>query len=339
MKSCFVMAALAMMLLVAPASGDEILLKNGERIIGKITGMEGGRIKVTSDSMGATSVGLDDIVTFSTDEPIELHFADDSIMNSKVNTHTEGQVQIPVGADQELNQFNVADIKKINPPKVKWTGSIALGAWATRGNTYTQGANGSLNAVRRTELDRITFDAGYVAGRQRDTTTREIDTTQRKSYAGLQYDYFFTKKAYAYANLRAERDAIADIDVRLLAGAGAGYQFIESDPINYSGELGLSWISENRYAPAKDEDYLSARIAHNLTGKLNNGVSYFHHAAWYPGFEHEGGHYVTTESGLRASLLADMFAEFKMLWDWDSTPAQGKKRIDVTYLLSLGWSF
>ncbi|MBU0753747.1 MAG: DUF481 domain-containing protein [Planctomycetes bacterium] len=341
----WICSILLMTLIAGTGLADDVVLKNGEHVKGTITALSDGKMTVTSETMGDVTIPLAEVLTFSTEAPIELHFMDKSVFNQKVSASKDGWIGVPVGPDESVQQFKIADIDKVNPPKSKWKGNLAVGMSATRGNTYTQGGTATLTAVRRTETDRISFDAAYASQRQKDPDTDQLKTTQRQSSAGLQYDYFFTEKVYGYANARAERDAIAKIEMRMLSGAGVGWQVYESDDFNFLAETGISWISEGYLPPdpgdpvTDDESYFSARVAYKTDAKLNDSVSFFHNATAYPAFESAGGYYVTADGGFRSSLTDSMFAEIKALWAWDSTPAERKKRVDVTYLLSIGWTF
>ena len=119
------------------ATADEVVFKNGERVTGKVTQLLDGKIKIASDTLGSVSASLDSIVKFSTGSSVEIHFQDGSIFNQKIAAHQDGLVKIAVGPDLTPTEFKIADITKINPPKVKWTGSLSAGASITRGNSYT----------------------------------------------------------------------------------------------------------------------------------------------------------------------------------------------------------
>jgi hypothetical protein len=48
----------------------------------------------------------------------------------------------------------------------------------------------------------------------------------------------------------------------------------------------------------------------------------------------------TTETaGVRVTLTKRMFAELKNLWQYDSNPAVGAKKNDLSWILSVGWLF
>jgi hypothetical protein len=83
----------------------------------------------------------------------------DATLRSKIAGGSDGTVQVvpvPGGTPQPLP---IKDVAQINPPPVKWTGSLVANALVTRGNSETESFGGSFNAVRRTEIDRLTFSS------------------------------------------------------------------------------------------------------------------------------------------------------------------------------------
>lgn len=325
--------------LASSALADEIVFKNGDRLVGAISTAAGGKITLESVSAGKVTIDMGNIKTMTTDAPITVVFKDGTSITQKLSaSQEEGKFSIGQGVVQPQS-YNIGDISKINPPPVKWTGSISAGATITRGNSTTQNANVDINAVRKSDDDRITFNAGYAGSRQKDPTTGTNSTTKRMEYGSLQYDYFFSKELYGYANTRAEKDAIALVDLRLTSGVGAGYQFIDVPDLSISGEAGVSWLSENFNGSTPSNDTLTSRLAYHLNTNLTPGVKLFSDAEWYESFEDFDDQNARGTLGLRSSLTKSMFAEAKVVWAWDSTPAIGKKRQDVSYILGIGWSF
>ena len=76
--------------------------------------------------------------------------------------------------------------------------------------------------TRRIASSVITFDASYLFSRSKDDDGKR-NTTSDEWPAGLQYDYFLRPKLYIYSQTRVQRDRVADLDLRLLAGVGGGY--------------------------------------------------------------------------------------------------------------------
>jgi len=189
-------------------------------------------------------VDLVKVKTFSTDEPIVIKTGD-TTLSSKVTGGADGTVQVVPVAGGSPQVIALKDVAKINPPPVKWTGSFVANAMITTGNSETENFGVSLNAVRRSEIDRITLAGAYYYGRQEDKDTGKKDTTIDNWFILGKYDYFLTKQLYLYGSTRVEQDNIADLDLRLTISAGPGYQWYETPTFNLSAEAGLGGCTSN----------------------------------------------------------------------------------------------
>ncbi len=328
-------ALLSTSVLAAP---DEVVLKNGEKLIGTVKSAAGGTLVFASESLGTVKVPFDKIVTFTSDAPVALHLVDGTVTSARIEAGSEGTVAL-VADGAPPRPLSIADIEKANPPSVKWTGSVTAGLVVTRGNSDTQSANVDAAAERRGEVDRIRAGAGYVEARQKNDVTKEMDTTARIYRANGQYDYFFSDTFYAYANARGERDAIAEVDLRFIGGVGAGQQWVEGDDFNLSTEEGISYFAEKFRNMTPSKESAASRFAYRVDGKPFDAVKLFHDTEWIHGLEESGDDLVTTQGGFRSSVTGSLFFEAKVQVNWDNTPAAGAERTDVRYILGLGWSF
>ena len=74
------------------ATADVVALKNGDRVTGVIESLAEGKLHMKSDTMGEIAIDLANVMTFSTDEPIELVFKDGTVIHQKVAAAQEGTV-------------------------------------------------------------------------------------------------------------------------------------------------------------------------------------------------------------------------------------------------------
>lgn len=316
---------------------DEVVFKNGEKIVGKITNVADGKITIVSDSLGSVTAPLDKVATFSADQELDLVLKGGKVTaKSGVTGAADGTLKL---ASLPGETFQIKDIDKINPTPVKWTGAIIAGYTATRGNSDTEAANVDINAQRRSEIDRITFGAGYASTRTKDNSTHIWNTTSERYFGGLQYDYFFSPFWYGYGNARVEKDRIAFLDLRLLAGVGAGQQWEETGDFKFSTEEGVSWLNENYNNATASVDTLTLRFAYHVWGKPTDTLTLFHNTEWYPGLEDSNDQLVITDAGFNASLTGSMFLQGKVELRFDNTPANNAERMDTRYTLGVGWSF
>ncbi len=341
MRPLFLSLTLACLCAVSSAQkADTVLLKNGDRITGKILNLKGGKLVVQTDAAGKVTLEWTKVKGLDSASPIELVLQDGTRLKRKVAPGAEGNLKLE-GGTLGLPSVPMNLVTGINPPPkppVKWTGNVNLGATKTAGNSNNTSVSATMDAVRRSSIDRFTFGAGWLYTEQKNQTTKKKDITERRTYVGLKYDYFVAKRWYLNANTKAENSKASDLDLRYTVGAGAGYQFYEEPDFSLNGELGLGYFYE-KFRNESSQDHVTLRAASNLAWKLTADLGYNHLVEWYPSTEKFSDMLIHYDGRMTASLTKSMFLQFQLLWDWDSTPAQGQRRSDTTYILSIGWSF
>ncbi len=342
MNRFLVSAALCLGLFAAVAQADEVYLRNGDRLTGTLVRLTDGKLVFKADAAGEVTVALADVLTFGTVTPVEVHLKDGTVLNQPVLAADAGTFAIDTGTALRPQTFQLTDLTSMNPPAkppVKWTGSISAGFTATSGNTSTEAVNANINVARRSDKDRTTASANYGRGKQEDPDTGEDRTTEDWWRAKAQYDYFFSRKFFGFINGSYEKDAIADLDRRVVVGGGAGYQWIESARTNFSTTAGLASLYEKFDGDTDSNSELSAQLGYNFDHQLNDSVTFLHDLTYFPALEKFSDYYLTTTAEIRASLTKSMFASFKTIFNYDATPATGRSSTDVKYIFSAGMTF
>jgi putative salt-induced outer membrane protein YdiY len=325
--------------LAGAAAADEILFLNGDRLSGKIVQAADGKLKIKTEMAGEILVQLSKIKTFSTDDPIVIRIGDKTVITSRVATGPDGTIQAVPSPGSAPQSVALKDVTQINPSRPKWTGSVSVNGLVTTGNSETTSIGVAADAVRRAERDRITLGAGYLYGRQEIRDTGEDETTVDSMFGFGKYDYFLVKDFYLFGSVRAERDRIADLDLRFTPSVGLGYQWFEGPTLNLSSEAGVAWIYED-YRHRESASHFGARLAYHVDYKPHDVVLLFHNLEWLPSFEDPVGDYnLNTDAGVRATIVGGLFSEIKVELRQDSTPAPGRDKTDVRYLLAVGYAF
>jgi putative salt-induced outer membrane protein YdiY len=328
----------------ASSRADEVQFNNGDRLTGTITTVDGGKMKIKTKVAGEVTVDMKDVRTFSTNGPVAIKLSDGTVLRRKVNADEPGQVSVGggggggAGAAAAAGQnIPLAQVKRINPSE-QLTGSVVVGGLITRGNSDTEQLSVSADAVRRTESDRITLTGGYFFGRQRDQSTGDKSTTTDNWFAGGKYDYFLDERLYAFGGIRVEKDRIANLDLRVTPSAGLGYQWVEGPTLNFNTEAGIAYVHES-YTHDGTDDHIAGRLAYHVDTQVNDKVSLFHSLVYLPSLERFDDYNLIADAGVRATLTDQMFTEFKLQWNYDSTPAPHASRSDLRYILGVGWKF
>ena len=84
---------------------------------------------------------------------------------------------------------------------------------------------------------------------------------------------------------------------------------------------------------------LSIQLGYNFDKKLAKNLKFIHDLTYYPSLDKFSDYYLTTTGELRAHFTERMFANFKVIRNYDATPAIGAGSTDTKYMLGLGYSF
>ena len=322
-----------------PARGDEVLFLNGDRLSGKILKAVSGKLTIKTEGAGDVTVDMSKVKTFSTDAPVVVGVKEQPPVSADVGAGPDRYVQTAPAPGAPPQPVAIADISAINPFPPAWTGLFSLNGLLTTGNSETEqlGFRGALS--KRWPHDRLTFGAEYYYGRQEDPSTGEKSTTIDYAMALAKYDHFFTKKFYGYLGTKAERDKVAELELRLAPGAGVGYQWFERPTFNLSTEAGLVWVYEN-YKRTGWSEFFGPRLAYSVDWTPIHPLMLYHKLEYLPSFEDLGGDYLLNiDAGARLAVWKGLFAELRYEFRYDSTPASGRHRTDQRYILGAGWAF
>ena len=234
------------------AAADEIWLKNGDRLTGKIVRLEANSLIINTGYAGEIAVKWQEIKNLKTDTPVKLMLGGETAIEGVIAPGENGSVTVTSPAIKEPLSVELARLTVINPkppePPVKTNVRINFGASFTDGNTQTESIYGDAELVARTVKNRFTLGVLYKRSKDEDVTTAD-------SLLGyMKYDYFLSKKWYLYAALAGEKDGFKDLNLRSTSGLGLGYQFFETETGKLSLDAGASYIN-NDYIQAKDDGY------------------------------------------------------------------------------------
>jgi putative salt-induced outer membrane protein YdiY len=330
----------------APAVPDEVIFKDGTVIKGEIVSMTESTITIK------TAVGEKDQVIAKWGEVAGIKTAKATKFVLKDGTELMGSAKpgeagkIDIASDLLVQPATVAldSIAAVNPPEKKaitFRGNVSVGASAARGNTNTSTVSLLALFEARSDRQRLTISGEYNYGE----TDNEL--TQRNAKGRIQYDFFVTKRFYVFASALFEGDKFEDLNLRTALSAGPGYQFIDIgdfegaylDKMQLRGELGVSYFNED-FKSSPDSSYVAGRWGLKFEWPITPwGTTLFHNDEGYPSFEHSADFYVTTQQGVRFNLVKNFVAGFQVNWDYDNTPAPGRKNADVLYLLTVGYNF
>lgn len=321
-----------------PVPGDEILLTNGSRIVGTVTGVRDGVVTIDTDFVGTLEIPVDKIVSLQTVEAVVMQMADESIIENQPLTINETQLVVAdaSGAEQTLA---IEELLIVNPEPWElgqgydWTGLVSFAMAIERGNSDTDEIDYRLNSVWRSDDDRYTLRMDGEIDEANDTKNADNWTVIGK------YDYFFSGPTYWGINAFAEQDEFADLNLRYFVGPYIGREFYTDPMFSLSAELGASYVNED-FDQAEDQDYPGANWSFHISSNYLGGDSNLYIdqlGVW--NLDETSDVIVNTSFGLSFPLLWNLEAAAEILLEYDSGAVEGVEKLDETYAFRIGYTW
>jgi len=327
-----VLAMIFIALTCGQAFADEVWLKNGDRLTGKVVSLDSGLLILKTSYAGDLSIKWEEVANLKTDEPVKVVLGDETTAQGPVSPGDSGKVKIKAEQVAEPVTIDLANVKTINPkPPLSTTLRISVGATKNSGNTENQDFYGQLDFVARTAMNRFSLGGNYQRSEDNDVKTAD------NAMGYIKYDHFLSKKWYLYANATGQQDEFQDLNLRATLGVGAGYQFLESERTNLSLEGGLSYVNED-FDTAPDNSYAAGRwglrFDHYI---LPKSLQFFLYHTGLQSLESSDDLILYTQTGFRIPFYKDFNLALQMNWQYDKSPAPGREKNDYTYILAIGY--
>ena len=319
---------------------DTVYLKSGSTLTGTVTGAANGEITFNSDDLGEVKIKVANIV--------KLEDAGEHVIEFNDQTRETKKLSVADGvylADGDT--LKMGDVKAIDPCVETWHGSINVAFTALRGNSYENSGSLIANLNRRWEHDRLRIDAGYYTSETGTGKSNKKKTTDRWEIEG-QEDHFWTTAFYSYVNAKYEADKIAQLNSRIRIGLGGGYQWLDgynheaTGTWSFNQEAGVNWVREDyEEGDSKNEGFAALRYAHHLkyNPKWNEGVECFHNMEILPEVDDWEKFLAKTDIGFSTKIIGDFDLLAKIEWDYNSMPANNRKKSDYRYIVGLGYKW
>lgn len=209
--------------------------------------------------------------------------------------------------------------------------SLSLGATATDGNSETLTLTAGVLTERKTDADSWRFGVDGQYGEVGSSTTNE----QAKAFAG--YRRTISGRTYGLLDVTLGYDAIADIDYRLIVSPGLGYYLVKDAATTLGLELGPSYIKEE--VADVEDDYFALRIAERFDRTLSASAKCWQAAEYLPSFDDfQDDYLLNVEVGVEAQINATASIRLVVKDAYDSTPAPGREKNDLSVVAALAYS-
>lgn len=341
-KAITVMVCL--ILLSGRAFADQITLKNGDRVTGKIVKSDGGKLIVKTELLGDVSVDLAAVTNIATDQSLYVTLADGRTV-SGVMTASESKAELRPANSSAVSversaisvirseEEHLAYEKSRNPGWLEnWSGGADIGFALTSGNSDTTNLAMGLGMTRRTVTDKTSIYAASVYSR--DSTSGESRTTANTVRGGVRYERDFNRRWFGYGFVDLEHNGLQDLTLRLVPGGGLGYHAIRNERTQLDLLGGFAWNREYFEGDFNDRSSAEAQAGQTLEHRFNSRVTLKEQLFFFPNLTEGGEYRINFDSTLVTDITRRIGWQVTLSNRYLSNPLPGLEKNDL--LLSTG---
>ena len=344
----------SMFLITCPVIfADQIILKNGDRLTGKIVKKDGDKIVIKTVAAGIVTILWSAVDKIIADNPVNIELSDGQKLKGKVATKEEenievetqdaGKVEIKkesikiVRSDEEQANFDAEQDRLLNPSFGDlWTGSADVGFSLTSGNSDTKALTIGARAARETTGDKIRVYANAI--RASNSTGGPSVTTAEAVWFGGRYDVNLSDKTFVFGTADFEYDKPQQLDFRTVFGGGFGYRLIRSEKTNLD-IFGGAAFNREYFSNGTRRNSAEALIGEELKYKLTKTSHLEQRFVIYPNLTDMGRYRSIFDASIVTQLNKWLGWQVTIGNRFNSAPVLGAEKNDFLFTTGLRASF
>ena len=329
-----------------PLSADVMLLKNGDRLTGTTTKVEGATVWFKSESFGDLSIAGDRVQSLVTDQEMTAYLKDGRTVKGQV-IGAEGK--FTVGGAPVLSADLVAMRNQVEQTRYErlmapgWSELWQLAGsfnWAgTRGNADTNTATVSLNAGRTTLKDATGLRVTLVRATAR--STGEAASPARAARSGAKYDRKVSPRAFVNSFMDIEHDRAQRLALRTVAGTGLG-ALIAKGETGRVDLVGGAAFNHETFEPSElprfSRNTAEAYGGNDMTLRLRSSLNVVQSFRFFTPIASSGAYRVNVDLGLSTKITRWVTWNMNLSDRYLASPLAGKRQNDILYSTGFGFT-
>ncbi|MEO4015936.1 MULTISPECIES: DUF481 domain-containing protein [Pseudomonas] len=210
-----------------PLLADTVWLKNGDKLSGKITVFDGGKLLIQTEYAGAVPIDWKQVKTLESDQ--QLLVKQDAYTGEKAKAlHAAEDGKVTLANGDGPKTVELASIQQILKPKpvvedLVWKGNVDAALDYQRAEKDTDDYDIDFKTSARHGRWRHTAEGEYNREFQDDVVTTD---NWRGEYS---LDRFLTEKWFWQGRAVYKRDKVEELSRQRTVGTGPGYQFWDNE--------------------------------------------------------------------------------------------------------------
>ena len=326
------MALSCLSLLAFSAQADQLVMKNGDTITGKVTRIADGKVWIAPAYADEFGVAVGEVEKMEAELTFDVELAEREKVTGQFQLSDSGQQELVVGG--AARNVDLSTVAQAVEPKPYYSRSSHADVNATfnSGNTDSQSVLLYGDTTISLGEHRHYADLSF----RRDETASV--KTKEQDLFNYNYNWMFNEPWFIGGAFTYERDPIKELDHRYTAGLLAGRDLLNDAGRFLSISFGAGWSDQEQANISESGGVGLWKLFYNqdlLAGKM----AFFHNHNLTYQFYGQNDAIFKSNTGLRFDIFKDIYLTTSLRYDYETEPALGASKDDLTFALGVGASF
>ena len=332
---------------VNPAWGDQVLLKNGDRVTGSIIKKDGKNLTIKTDQFGVITTSWDQVESIRADKPVNVVLQDGRTAQGTLGT-ADGRIEVATQTAKlsvtpaEITTIRDADEQRAYERLQRpgwgqlWAGTGSVGLAGTSGNARTLTFTTGINAARVTRTDKASLYFNTIKASAL-VNGKNADTAQAVR-GGIGYDHNLTPRLFANVFNDWEYDKFQNLDLRFVVGGGLGFHAIKTERSQLDLLAGADF-NHSRFSTPLTQNSAELFWGDSYSLKLSAATSLVQSFRMFNDLTNTGSYRTNFDVGASTKLSKWLNWNVSLSDRYLNHPAPGRKTNDILYTTGLGIVF
>lgn len=312
-----------------PVQAAVVVLKNGDRITGRVIKMQDKRLEIDTPTAGIIKIKWEEIVSLTTERPMSIKlYGEADIPENAGEWRLDRIIAHTVGGEGAIP---LRDVRAINFAENDYRGYLSAGGNQTSGNTKTQALNISGNLTYRRLEHRYYLDGKY------NRAEADGEDTANNAAINIQYDYFLARRVYVGGINLSETDQFQDLSLRNTSSLVLGYDLLDREHHNLTIAAGPAAVYQDFSTDPSTITPSSTVMWRYKFMFRGDDVVFFHRFQSFKDLGHGAATRVNADQGFRVKVMDNWWINMEYDIRYNSEPVTGKQTVDTNLIFGLSY--
>jgi len=324
--------ALSLFSAASLAANDYVIMKNGDRITGEVKKIWNEEVFIEPEYGDTYAIEMEYVAYVHTEEAFEVEFVRGRRTESVLARLDVGEYGEPIViVDDGRRTFPLSEVDNMLEVEefFDWEMRSDISVNVATGNTDTN--SGRFYALGRVKLGEHRHKLEFT----RDGAKAEGEVTKDQTDVYYEDLWTFHDDWFMRGSISWTRDPIRDLDSRSQFYVGPGYHFWDDSKRTLNISLGPNLLVEK--IGEEEQQSVSVQTVFRYEQYfLKDDLVLFQQTDVQRVVNGRENKILNTSTGLRWELPRDIYVNLQVDYDYESNPADGRGKEDITYLVGVG---